>query len=94
MFVNTSRNMRKVKYLINLKTKENFVSQFFIKDAQLFKNIFSLLQVQIVNNCIVVLYRTQELSIAIINSEEIYKSNCFEFYIIDIQEYKIIFELF
>jgi len=45
MFVNTLRNMRKVKCLINLEVKKNFISQFFIKNAQLFKNIFSLLQV-------------------------------------------------
>jgi len=85
--------MREVKYLINLKAKENFISQFFIKDAQLFKDISFLLQVQIVDNRIVVLYKTQELSIAIVNSEEIRKSNYFEFYVIDIQKYKIIFEL-
>jgi len=48
---------------------------------------------QIVNNCIVVLYKTQELSIAIVNNKEIRKSNCFEFYVINIQEYEIIFEL-
>jgi len=93
VFVNTLRNMREVKYLINLKAKENFISQFFIKDAQLFKDISFLLQVQIVDNRIVVLYKTQELSIAIVNSEEIRKSNYFEFYVIDIQKYKIIFEL-
>jgi len=74
--------MREVKYLINLKAKENFISQFFIKDAQLFKDISFLLQVQVVNNCIVVLYRTQELSIAIVNSKEICKSNRFKFYIV------------
>jgi len=43
MFVNTSRNMREVKYFINLEIKENFISQFFIKDAQLSKDISSLL---------------------------------------------------
>jgi len=45
MFVNTLRNMCEVKYLINLEIKENFDSQFFVKDAQLFKNISSLLQI-------------------------------------------------
>jgi len=35
--------MREVKYLINLEAKKNFILQLFIKDAQLFKNIFSLL---------------------------------------------------
>jgi len=93
MFINMSRNMREVKYLINLEIKENFISQSFIKDAQLFKDIFSLLQVQIVDNRIVVLYKTQELSIAIVNSKEIRKSNCFEFYVIDMQKYEIILEL-
>jgi len=93
MFVNTSRNIREIKYLINLKTKENFILQFFVKDAQLFENIFSLLQVQIVNNRIVVSYKTQKLSIAIVNSEKNRKSDCFEFYVVNIQEYKIILEL-
>jgi len=85
--------MRKVKCFINLKVKENFVLQFFVKDAQLSKDIFSLLQIQIVNNCIVVLYKMQKLSIAIVNCKEIRKSDCFKFYIVDIQEYKIILEL-
>jgi len=85
--------MREVKYLINLETKKNFISQFFVKDAQLSKDISSLLQIQIVDSRIVVLYKTQKLSIAIVNSEETYKSDCFKFYIVDIQKYKIIFEL-
>jgi len=93
MFVNTSRNMREVKYLINLEIKKNFISQFFIKDAQLFKDISSLLQMQIVNNRIVVSYKTQELSIAIVNNKEIRKSDCFEFYIVNMRKYKIILEL-
>ena len=85
--------MREVKCLINLKAKKNFISQFFVKDAQLLKNISSLLQMQIINNCIVVLYKTQKLSIAIINSEEIRKSNCFKFYIVNMRKYKIILKL-
>jgi len=85
--------MRKIKYFINLEVKKNFVSQFFVKNAQLFKDISSLLQMQIVNSCIVVLYKTQKLSIAIINSKEICKSDCFEFYIINMQKYKIILKL-
>jgi len=85
--------MREVKCLINLRVKENFISQFFIKDTQLFKDIFSLLQVQVVNNRIIVLYKTQKLLIAIVNSEEICKSNCFKFYVIDIQKYEFFFKL-
>jgi len=93
MFVNTLRNIREVKCFINLEVKENFVSQFFIKNTQLSKDIFSLLQMQVVNNRIVVSYRTQELSIAIVNSEEIRKSDCFEFYVVNMRKYKIIFKL-
>jgi len=86
-------NMRESKCLINLKTKENFISQFFIKDAQLLEDISSLLQVQVIDSCIVDLYKTQELFIAIVNSKEIRKSDRFKFYIINMQKYKIIFEL-
>jgi len=93
VFVNISHNMREVKYFINLKTKENFISQFFVKDVQLLENISSLLQIQVVNNRIVALYKTQKLFIAIVNSEEIRKSNCFEFYIINMRKYKIILKL-
>jgi len=93
MFVNTSHNIRKVKCLINLEAKENFVSQFFVKDAQLLKDISSLLQVQAINNCIIVSYKTQKLSIVIVNSKEIRKSDYFKFYVVNMQEYKIIFEL-
>jgi len=88
------RNIRKVEYLINSKTKENFILQFFIKNIQLFKSIFLLLQIQIVNNCTIILYKTQKLSIAIINSKKIYKNNCSKFYIINVQNYKIIVKLF
>jgi len=88
-----SHSMREVKCFINLRVKENFISQFFVKDAQLFEDIFSLLQVQVVNNRIVVLYKTQKLSIAIINSEKTRKSDRFKFYIVDMREYKIILEL-
>ena len=87
-------NIYKVKCFINLKIKENFISQFFVKDAQLLKNISLLLQIQIVNNCIVVLYRIQKLSIAIVDSKKICKSNCSKFYIVNIQDYKITFKLF
>jgi len=93
VFVNTSHNIRKIKCFINLKVKKNFILQFFVKNAQLFEDIFSLLQVQIVNNRIVVLYKIQKLSIAIVNSKEIRKSNCFKFYIINMRNYKIIFKL-
>ena len=64
---------------INLEAKENFILQFFVKDAQLLKDIFLLLQVQVVNNRIVVLYKIQKLSIAIINNKEIRKSDCSKF---------------
>jgi len=36
--------MRKIKFLINLEVKKNFILQFFVKDAQLLEDIFSLLQ--------------------------------------------------
>jgi len=85
--------MREVKYLINSKTKKNFISQFFVKDAQLFNDISSLLQVQAIDNCIVISYKTQKLSIAIVNSEKIRKNDRFKFYIVDIRKYKIILEL-
>jgi len=85
--------MREVKCLINLEIKENFISQFFVKDAQLFEDISFLLQVQIVNNHIVALYKTQKLSIAIVNNKEIRKSNCFKFYVINMQKYEIILKL-
>ncbi len=38
-------NMRKIKYLINLEVEFFFILQFFIKDAQLFEDIFLLLQI-------------------------------------------------
>ncbi len=93
MFINTLCNICEIKCLINLEAKKNFILQFFVKNAQLFKDISLLLQVQIVNNRIIALYKTQKLSIVIINNKEIRKSNCFKFYIINIQNYKIIFEL-
>jgi len=68
--------------------------QFFIKDTQLLKDISLLLQIQVVNNCIVILYKIQKLFIAIINNKKICKNNYSKFYIINIQNYKIIFKLF
>jgi len=94
VFVNILYNIYKVKYLIDLEVKENFILQFFVKNAQLFKDISLLLQIQIFNNYIVVLYKTQKFFIVIVNSKKIYKSNCSKFYIINIQNYKIIFKLF
>jgi len=85
--------MREVKCFINLEVEENFISQFFIKNAQLLEDISSLLQMQVINNRIVVSYRTQKLSIAIVNSEEIRKNDRFEFYIVNMRKYKIILEL-
>jgi len=35
--------MREIKYFINLEIKKNFILQYFIKDAQLFEDIFFLL---------------------------------------------------
>ncbi len=87
-------NMRKIKYLINLEVEFFFILQFFIKDAQLFEDIFLLLQIQIVNNCTIVLYKTQKFSIAIVDSNKIRENNCSKFYIINIQNYKIIVKLF
>jgi len=94
VFINTLRNIREIKCFINLRVKKNFISQFFIKDAQLFKDIFWLLQMQVVNNRIIALYKTQKLFNAIINNKEIHKSDRFKFYIVNIQNYKIIFKLF
>ena len=86
-------NICEIKCLINLEVEKNFILQFFVKNAQLFEDISLLLQIQIINNRIVALYRTQKLSIAIVDSKEIYKSNCFKFYVINIQNYKIILKL-
>jgi len=86
-------NIYEIKCFINLKVKKNFISQFFVKDAQLFEDIFLLLQMQVVNNRIIVLYKIQKLFIAIVNNKEIRKSNCSKFYVVNIQSYKIIFEL-
>ncbi len=88
------RNIYKIKYFINLEIEENFISQFFVKNTQLLENISLLLQIQVVNNCIIVLYKTQKLFITIVNNKEIRKSDCSKFYIINIQNYKIIFKLF
>ena len=88
------RNIREVKYLINLETKKNFILQFFVKNAQLLENIFLLLQIQTINNCIVILYKMQKLSIAIVNSKKTHKNDCSKFYTINIQDYKIILKLF
>ncbi len=87
------RNIHEIKYLIDSEIEKNFILQFFVKNAQLFEDISLLLQIQTVNNCIVILYKMQKLSIAIVNSKKIYKSNCSKFYTINIQNYKIILEL-
>jgi len=38
-------NIRKIKYLINLEAKKSFILQFFVKNVQLLKDIFLLLQI-------------------------------------------------
>ena len=70
----TSFKTRKIKCLIRLKAKKNFISQTLIKDAQLFKNVEFSLKMQIVNERIIISYNTQKLSIIIIDNFE-YRKN-------------------
>ena len=66
---------RKIKCLINLKTKKNFISQTLIKNAQLFENVEFSLKMQIMNERIIISNNTQKLSIIMINNFEHRKNN-------------------
>ena len=70
--------------------KKNFISQALIKDAQLFKNIKFSLKMQIVNKCIIILYDTQKLLIAMIDNHKHHKDDRCQFYAVNMQDYNII----
>ena len=72
------------------KNKKNFISQTLIKNAYLFENIEFSLKIQIVNERIIILYDTQKLSIAIINSFEHRKNDRCQFYVVNMRDYNII----
>ena len=75
---------------MNSKTKENFISQALIKNAQLFKNVKFLLKMQIVNKRIVILYDTQNFLIAMIDNFEHRKNDYCQFYAVNMRDYNMI----
>ena len=85
--------MRKIKCLINLKAKENFILQTLIKNIQLFESVEFSLQMQIVNKRIIISYNTQKLLIAIIDNFKHRKNDCCLFYVVNMQDYDIILKL-
>ena len=80
--------------MIDSKAEENFISQILIKDAQLFESAEFLLQVQIVNKCIVISYDTQKFSIALIDNFEFRKDDRCQFYAVNMRDYDMILKLF
>ena len=76
--------------MINLKTKENFISQVLIKDAQLFENVKFSFKMQIVNERIIILYDTQKLLITIISNFKHCKNNRCQFYVVNMRDYDMI----
>ena len=84
---------REIKCLINSEVKENFISQTLIKNIQLFKNVKFLLQMQIVNERIVILYNTQKLLIAMIDNFKYRKNDRCLFYVVNMRDYDMILKL-
>ena len=79
--------------MINSEAEENFISQILIKDAQLFENVEFSLKMQIVNKCIIILYNTQKLLIAIIDNFEHRKNDRCQFYVVNMRDYDMILKL-
>ncbi len=48
---------------------------------------------QTINDRTIILYNTQRLAITIMNNEAKLMSNYFKFYVVDMRNYEIIFEL-
>ncbi len=48
---------------------------------------------QAINDRTIISYSTQKLFIIVINNEAKLISNCFKFYVVNMQNYEIIFEL-
>ena len=65
-----------------------------IKNVQLFENIEFSLQMQIVNERIIISYNTQKFSITLIDNFKLCKNDRCQFYIIIMQDYNMIFNLF
>ena len=85
--------MRKIKCLINLKIKKNFVSQALIKNAQLFENIKFSLKMQIVNERIIISYNTQKFLIMMIDHFKYRKNDHCQFYAVSMRNYNKILKL-
>ena len=81
---------RIIQYLIDFKTKVNFISQSLIKNVQLKKNIVIDEFVKMVDNYVIRIYNKHIVDMFIDNLHKVFKNFECEFYVININNYNII----
>ena len=91
-YVNTSRDIREVRCLVDFETKRNFVSQTFVKKSKLFENQMISQRVQIVDNRIISSYDTHRLNIELIDHVDTRQHESIEFQVVNMREYEMILE--
>ena len=91
-YVNTSRDIREVRCLVDSETKRNFVSQTFVKESKLFENQMISQRVQVVDDRIISSYDTHRLNIELIDHVDTRQHESIEFQVVNMREYEMILE--
>ena len=91
-YVNTSRDIREVRCLVDFETKRNFVSQTFVKKSKLFENQMISQRMQIVDDRIISFYDTHKLNIELIDHVDTRQHESIEFQVVNIREYEMTLE--
>ena len=78
--------------LININNEKIFVSQSFIKNAQIFEFKYAIIMMRVINDYKIFFYNVYDLAFSFVDNEKKKKKRILKTYIINIREYDLIFD--
>ena len=88
----TQRNKHKMIILININNEKIFMSQSFIKNAQIFEFEHAITMMRAINNHKISFYDIYNLTFSFVDSERKKQKRILKTYIVNIHKYDLIFD--
>ena len=90
----TQRNKYEMIILININNEKIFISQFFVKNAQIPEFEHMIIMMRIIDDYKILFYNVYDLAFFFVDNEKRKQKRILKTYIVNMREYDLIFNYF
>ena len=87
----TQQSKHEIIILININNEKIFISQFFIKNAQIFEFKYAIIIMRVINDHKISFYNIHNLAFSFADNEKKTQKRILKTYIVNMREYDLIF---